>query len=505
MPPVVIDPQTVLNLLCDIDPSKAMGPDRIPGIMLKQLANTVLPFFVSLFENCLTAGIIPEDWKKAIVVPLFKSGPAFEPTNYRPVSLTCITAKIFERVLHKNIYNYLIANGLLRDTQHGFRSGLSCESQLISLLHDLSTSMDRRKETDIIFLDFQKAFDKVPHDKLFFKLELFGIHPQVVSVLKSFLSDRTQRVVIDGVVSDSCRVTSGVPQGTVLGPLLFLMYIDDLPELLSSKCRLFADDTVIYREINKVEDRVILQDDLNTINEWCKKWAMSVNYKKCVYMKVGRLRNKSGICPIYKMNDIVLQEVGKYKYLGVFINNKLTWDDQIVNVQAKANRALGFVRRHLNRCPQHIKRKCYTAFVRPHLECCSAAWDPHLESHSRILDMIQRRAARFMCNAFSRDTRVSELLSVLHLEPLECRRRYSRLKMFYKLDRGLCSMVKPYNLLRKYEQRRSDNGYAYQHIPAHSNPLFSSFFVRTVREWNRLPEGTVLASSLRVFNDRLRL
>ena len=222
----------------------------------------------------------------ANVTPLFKKGDRSKPNNYRPISLTSITSKIFEHILSSNIMKHLEANNILNGHQHGFRHGYSCETQLISLVQDLCLNYDKDIQTDLISMDFAKAFDTVPHCRLLYKLQWYGVQGRVHKWIENFLADRSQIVVLGGVQSSSISVTSGVPQGTVLGPLLFLIYINDLPDCIKhSTIRLFADDCIIYRPILSDKDTCLLQEDINAIANWASIWLMRFNVSKCCCMQ----------------------------------------------------------------------------------------------------------------------------------------------------------------------------------------------------------------------------
>ena len=225
--------------------------------------------------------ILSQHWANvsllAGVVPIFKKGEKYKPSNYRPVSLTCICCKLLEHVVVRNIMTHLETNQILYDWQHGFRSKKSTETQLVTLLHELSKNSDQKKQTDIAVLDFSKAFDKVSHRHLAFKLKYYGIEGKLLDWINSFLSNRMQRVVLEDSISENVSVTSGVPQGSVLGPVLFLLYINDLPNSLTSKVRLFADDAIIYSEINSISDSQILQQHLDKLYLWEQPGLLEVN------------------------------------------------------------------------------------------------------------------------------------------------------------------------------------------------------------------------------------
>lgn len=253
---------------------------------------------------------------------------------------------------------------------------------------------DKKVQVDMAILDFSKAFDTVPHDRLLGKLEHYGINGPVQTWISAFLKAREQRVVVGGVSSSPASVDSGVPQGTVLGPLLFLLHINDLPQVVSSQVRLFADDCLLYRAIHKQEDQVSLQRDLDTLKSWGDTWGMRFNAKKCNVMRLSRSR--SPLCKFYTLGGHILEEVNQAKYLGVTISKELEWSSHTALTAGKAGRSLGFIRRNLKSCPQKLKVTAYISLVRSILEYGSVVWDPHLSKDVASLERIQRKAARFI-------------------------------------------------------------------------------------------------------------
>jgi len=502
MNPILVSANGICNLLSQINPSKSAGPDGIPGRVLKSLAPDLAPYLEILFNQIIATGLVPEEWKTAFVVPIPKGGDKHNSQNYRPISLTCIVSRIFEHVLHSSITSHLRANSVILPNQHGFSKGLSCETQLISIFHDLCMTMDKRIETDMIFLDFKKAFDRVPHCHLLSKLRALRIDLNVLAVIESFLSGRSQRVIVEGALSESVPVVSGVPQGSVLGPLLFIIYINDLSNGMSSHVRLFADDCVLYREINSENDHATLQNDLSIVEDWCHTWGMELNLSKCVSMTISRLHNRGS--RLYKLGSLDLEQVTSYKYLGVTLSSNLSWDDHVSSSVNKANRALGFVRRNLKNCTQPTKSKCVTTLVRPHLEYASSACDPFLAAHIHKLEMVQRRAVRFITNKYGRTESVTKMLKETGLPLLQTRRKIARQKLFFKIDSKLIPLKVPQGLRRKESNGRRDNGKAYVHFSTRSNPLFSSYYPKTVRDWNDLPSVVVFSPSLSSFSNTLK-
>ena len=331
----------VTNLLSNLKSNKAGGPDKITARFLKEMASFLAPSLTILFKASFTQGILPDDWKKANVIPVYKKGDRSCAANYRPISLTCIVCKIMEHIICSNIFSHLDKYGILCDQQHGFRHKRSCETQLITTINDFATALNNSEQVDAIFLDLSKAFDTVPHKRLCYKLSFYGIRGTLLKWIECFLTDRTQQVIINDKCSDSLPVLSGVPQGSVLGPLLFMCYINDIPNDLKSTIRLYADDALLYRTIHNDSDVHALQNDLNILNTWANEWQMSFNPKKTEFL---RITNK--IKPLeshYHLQNTPIPIVIYAKYLGVVIDRNLKWNEHIKMVTNKANSVRGFL------------------------------------------------------------------------------------------------------------------------------------------------------------------
>ena len=276
------------KLLRDLKPSKSPGPDGIHPRVLKELAAEVATPLQIIFQSSVFSGTIPQSWKMANITPIFKKGDKRDPSNYRPVSLTSIVSKILERIIRDNLIDQFRRNHLLSDKQYGFLTGRSTTLQLIQVMEDWTQYLDRGNAVDVVYMDFMKAFDKVPHSHLIQKLKCLGVNTQAVNWIHDFLTGRTQVVKYQNNISSAISVISGVPQGTVIGPVSFLSYINDLPDEVASKVYLFADDTKMYREIISTMDCQQLQSDIDSLEIWSRKWQLQFHPDKCKVMTVGR-------------------------------------------------------------------------------------------------------------------------------------------------------------------------------------------------------------------------
>ena len=320
---IFVSTEGVYKLLKDLPVNKAAGPDDITPRLLKESAEEIAPVLASIFQQSLDEGTLPNDWLVANITPLFKKGNTSVPGNYRPVSLTSISCKLLEHIIHSHISRHLEHYNILTPKQHGFRKQHSCVSQLILAVNDWAkdTCIENNKQIDIAIFDVTKAFDTVPHERLKSKLHHYGIRGRLLHWISTFLCCRKQRVVLNGSHSDWDRVESGVPQGTVLGPLLFLLYINDIGDKISSEIRLFADDCIVFRPINNEVDSIELQKDIKLLSDCSQTWQMSFNPKKCYVMHMGTKRNMYKHA--YKMYDHVLETVENHQYLGIYISHNL--------------------------------------------------------------------------------------------------------------------------------------------------------------------------------------
>ena len=297
-------------------------------------------------------------------------------------------------------------------------------------VEDLARGLNEKQQVDAILLDFSKAFDKVSHQRLLLKLQHYGVRRNLLKWIEVFLSARTQEVVIDGTKSTPSPVSSGVPQGTVLGPFLFLAYINNMPEGIQSTVKLFADDSLLYRKISSKRNCVELQQDLDRLQEWEKKWQMAFNAEKCEVLCISN--KKHPLQHNYFIHGQKLSTKTDSKYLGVTISSNLSWSKHVNNISKKANSTMAFLRGNTRSASQQAKSTAYKTFVRPTLEYASTVWTPH-DTDSNQLEMVQRRAVRFVKSDYSRTSSVTAMRQDLGWDTLQQRRDQARLSMMYRI------------------------------------------------------------------------
>ena len=500
MPDIRIDQRGLHKLLKGLKPHKATGPDMVPARLLRDFASEFSIILSRLFQTSLNDGKIPSDWRKASIVPIYKKGDKHKASNYRSVSLTSISCKLLEHIIHSNIMDHYDSLGILTDQQHGFRSRRSCETQLIITIQELASSLSSGEQVDVILLDFSKAFDKVPHTRLLNKLDYYGVRGNIRQWIRDFLTSRTQLVTLEGATSTTADVLSGVPQGTVLGPLLFLTFINDMPEVTSSDIRLFADDSLLYRRITSGRDTEILQQDLAALERWEASWQMDFNPEKCTVMHVTN--KKRPLITNYRLHGHTLEREQHSKYLGITISQDMRWNTHVSNITTKANRSLGFIRRNLRGCKPPVKTAAYNAIVRPTLEYAASVWDPYTNQLVTSVERVQRRAARFVSNNYRDYTpgAVTGMLQHLGWDSLTTRRSKSRLTMMFKITHGLVE-VPHQHLVAGDSRTRGAN--KFREIPASKDAYRQSFYPRTIRQWNKLPPDITSTSSLEGFKAKL--
>jgi hypothetical protein len=389
--------EEVAKELKKLNPNKAPGPDGIPTRVLKECHVELTPSITTLFNNSLSQGIIPDSWKHANIVPLHKKGNKHHANNYRPISLLPVISKILERCVFNKIIEILIPK--ITTLQHGFLRNRSTVTQLLQVFTNINNILDKGDQTDVIYFDLSKAFDSVPHKLLLEKLKTFGICGTLHAWISNYLTNRLQRVTLNGASSNWLHVTSGVPQGSILGPLLFILYINDLPNCLSENtlCAIFADDTKIYRHITSHQDLDILQRDINTVNKWSKAWGLTFNKKKCTVISIKR--NNKPLEYIYCMDNTQLPRTTDAPDLGITITSNLSWNTHINNITSRAQNRKWFLIRTIGYdAPIRAKLLTYLSLVRSIVEYNTIIWSPHTKENILALEHVQRKCTDYILN-----------------------------------------------------------------------------------------------------------
>ena len=313
-----------------------------------------------IYNQSIQSGCVPQDWRDADVNPLFKKGARLACSNYRPISLTSHIVKLLERIILSHILELSRKNNTFSCDQHGFQEKCSCISQLLECLNDWSQAFDEGHSVVCIYLDFAKAFDSVPHQCLILKLRQVGIRGKIIEWIQEYLNHTRQRVILKNSVSQWLPVTSGVPQGSILGPILFLIYVNDLPDYVSNTTKMFADDTKAYSTIDSKDDCHILQKDLNNLASWSRTWLLHFNAPKCVVLRI-----RQSIQCTYTLNGIVLEAVANQKDLGVIVSDDLTPGAHISHITKKCNQRIGLIKRCFTNLSADKVKILYQSLIRP--------------------------------------------------------------------------------------------------------------------------------------------
>ena len=487
--------EIVSKLLEKVKESKSQGTDSIHPKFIKETAKYLAKPVNIIFRKSMEQGKLPDVWKQANVTPIHKKGPRHDVSNYRPISLTSILCKIMERIIRDAIMEHMEANRLFTKHQHGFRKGYSCVTQLIEVLDQWTEELDNHNCIDTIYLDFQKAFDTVPHQRLLNKLRGYGIKGPLLNWLENFLIGRKQRVVLNGEESEWTEVTSGIPQGSVLGPILFIIYINDLPDTVKSMVKLFADDTKIYSVVNNEEDQECLQSDINNLMAWSQKWMLTFNKKKCKYMHLGHEPGNT-----YKMEGEEITRSSEEKDLGINIDDKLKFQSHISIQVKKANQKLGLIRRSFTYMDTEMFLTLFKSLVRPHLEYGSNVWAVIYKKEAISLENVQRRATRLIPEL--RHLNYSDRLRKLGLPSLQYRRIRSDIVETYKIMNNIDKADKDTLFPQNISNTRGHKLKIYKRH-CRTNIRKYSFSQRVVDLWNSLPPEVVEAKSVNSFKSKL--
>ena len=496
MDSVTVDHSTVIDLLKNLDCGKAMGPDNIHPKLLKYFADDLsfVKAISELFNKCIAQECIPTDWKSAVVIPLHKKGSVHSANNYRPVSLTCIVCKMYEKLLRQPLLEHV--SHCINVNQHGFTKGKSCLSNLLETIDTVNDYLSEGNCADILYFDFSKAFDSVPHHRLVTKLANYGIPESMLNIIRDFLTDRTMVIKVGDALSSTRNVSSGVPQGSVLGPLLFLLFINDIPEGIRNMIKIFADDVKLVA--NPLEYDFVIED-LEALSSWEQLWQLTFNLEKCKVMYLGSENPHTR----YVFGGTVMPVVEEEKDLGVTFNNSYDFTNHISVSIAKANRIVGWISRTIVSREPEVMVRIYKSLVRPHLEYCTQVWAP-VAKHGNcgMIDEIENVQRSF--------TRMIEGIGLLTY-----RERLHHLKLTTLLERRMRGdLIETFKVVNGYVNYGS-NFFNHSRSGRHLVSKLSTanlthnkvdfFAQRVLTYWNKLPAHVRNSPSINSFKNSLDL
>ena len=502
MLPIEISVDRVLAVLKSLDASSAAGPDNLHPLLLRSCADSLAYPLSLIFSRSLRDHCLPAIWKTSTVIPIFKKGTRYNPLNYRPISLTAVTCKCLERIICQHLTAYLEENSLLSDNQYGFRAGRSTQDQLILVYNDVSEWLDGGCVVDLIMFDFAKAFDLVSHPILLRKLHLIGIQSPLIHWIEDFLVGRSMSVSVKGATSRSHPVLSGVPQGSVLGPILFLVFINHLGTNLSSSYKIFADDLKTYMKIAHSSETAyahssqLCQRDITVLQQISSSWDLRLNQDKCVVM---RFQSKAHSLPppIYSIGDLPVRVVHSHPDLGVLVDSSLKFHDHISStVHKAAGLSQNLLKSTVCRSPDFMLTLLRT-HVRPVIEYCSCVWHTGYLGDLRALESVQRRWTKRIEGMSSLDYQCR--LRTLNLYSVQGRLLRADMIQCWKMFQGKCAVTPTELFTLAPESGTRGHRFKVCHPRPHTDVRQRSFSVRCVRLWNSLPGHVVTETDFHTF------
>ena len=494
----------IQKLIKELKSNKAPGIDEINNYIIKVSAITIIPILLKLFNCCMNIGYFPDKLKIAIIVPLHKGGERSDVLNYRPISLLPILGKLFEKIIKKRFTKFLDKYSLINPHQFGFRKGYSTELAVAEVQNLLLKNLDDRKISCAVFLDLAKAFDTVDHQLLLGKLKRHGIRGCALSLIKSYLSNRKHLVKINGVESSFLTLNIGVPQGSVLGPLLFLIFINDLPYYTNLKVKLFADDTMLTMESDTYTDlQTNVNLEINKVHRWLCANKLTLNITKSKYMIVTNKKKPTEGEFRVKINGVDIEKCSSYKYLGVYIDENLNWKAHVDYICGKITKVCGMLSKLRHCVGYDILKMVYYALVTSHLQYCNLVWGNADETTLKPLQTLQNRIVRIMTFAPFSSHNVNQIYDDLEFLNLSQIHKLSKAKFVYKHTNGLlpsnfndylCSVENTHS----YTLRSSTNG-CYRQILGKTNQSYKMIQFDGAKLWNTIPRNIKTAESLKTF------
>ena len=500
---IKITDDEVLKLLQETNPSKSMGPDNINPKVMKECAQELASPFAKLFNMSLQMNKFPTAWKIAHVTALHKKGAKNLVSNYRPISLLSCVAKLFEKCVFVKVIKFLFDNHLITNMQSGFLPGDSTVNQLISIYDSICEALDDGKEVRAVFCDIKKAFDRVWHRGLVRKLFAYGIKGKLLFWFSDYLTNRKQKVVLRGGCSPAENIAAGVPQGSILGPLLFILYINDIVSNIKSNIRLFADDTSLYLTVEDPNSAArVINADLGTIQEWADKWLVTFSPPKTKEVLFSRVRTDRNHPPLW-LNGEEIERVNNHKHLGLTLEKDCSWREHIQSTISKAKKALNILRKLKHELDRKSLETLYFTQVRPILEYADCVWVNCNQYESDNLEKVQLEAIRLITGA-PRGTSHNLLYKETGIETLEKRRRDHQLTLYYKIVNRQAPQYLYLHVPHREQVHDLRNN---RNLPVNYTRTVTyqkSFFPSSVKLWNQLHPCIRNSPSVDAFKARLK-
>ena len=508
--------QDVRKLLTSINQNKSQGPDGINGKILRNCAVSIAYPLSLLFNLSFNTGHIPSEWKIANIVPVHKKGDKSAIENYRPISLTCLIMKLFEKCVRNELMS--LCQDKIHQSHHGFLPGKSCTTQLLPFVNDITLNLNNNLATDIVYFDFAKAFDTVNHDIILNKLKYeFKIDGLMLKFIREYLQNRKQRVVVGDSMSDELDVLSGVPQGSIIGPLLFVLFINDIHNCVShgTNIALYADDTKIWRAIRSELDCFTLQNDIDALSHWSKINCMAFHPQKCKILSVSHQINLN-ILPFmrftYTLDNVPLDYCNKQNDLGINMHNRLNWNPHCIDIIAKATVRFNLLRRTCHFVKNLLKRRTlYITLVRSIFEHGSVVWAPSCQTTIAKFEVLQKRCIKWILKEQFKSYGCYEYLTKLKeldILPMKYKFMYTDLVLFHKIVHHLVPIDLPqYIETRSITRSSNSDTLSYSissHIRNHKRIFQSNFFARCITPWNTLPFELRDSSNVVLFSSALK-
>ena len=488
-----IEEHEALEVIKKMSVKKACGDDDIPMSLIKPIAHLIVKplTYIFILNMSIKQASVPEELKVSRITPIFKGGDKIVIGNYRPISSLPVFAKIFEKIIFSQLYDYLSRNYLLSNRQSGFRPNHSTTTALLKVTEDWLDSLDRGNLVGIVMLDLKKAFDTVDHCVLLSKLQRLGVDGNALKWIEHYLSNRVQYTIVNGMRSSNRKIECGVPQGSTLGPLLFVIYINDLAECLEEcNVSLYADDTCIYTEHRNAKSAVdTLNKELSVINHWLKVNKLVLNTNKCEFLLLGTKKRLKNVHDLnVHIESCTIKQVTHLKYLGVIIDESLNWSKQTEKTSKEVISRIYLLKRIRPYITQQTALMYYKSIIQVKFDYCDVVWDNCAKTYLDKLQKLQNRALRTVLNVNWRYP-TQLIYNQLGIHKLEVRHKHRILHIMYKIAHRLY----PETLCQRFSFKYSSYNFRRNLMKFESCRFLTNFKRRSlqyrgVKEWNEIPD-----------------